>query len=354
MIDLTDVKQRADLLSLSNNDTFLKKVASSGGGEWAGPCPFCGGKDRFRVQPYQQRWLCRGCTEGKWRDVIEYVSRRFHLDTHNWLDLVEICRLATGMVPTSIREPRGKPVIQPVKASRPTQKWQERALEFVRGCEKAIWKEEARSMLNYLHNRGLNDETITAWHLGYNATEKFEPLSDWGLEQPCDGCRHSVWLAAGITIPCLVNQAISYVKIRRFGNEPKYVNIKGGHPALFGADQLFSSEVAVLTEGEFDAMLLWQEVGDLVGVGTMGSSTNTPDMNIWGKVLLSPRLVLAAYDADEAGLKGQNALKTILNCVVALQIPVLEDGDKDITDFFLSGGDLRSWLIQELTCDDEA
>jgi hypothetical protein len=33
---------------------FSKKVASTGGGEFAGPCPFCrDGKDRFRVWPEQ-------------------------------------------------------------------------------------------------------------------------------------------------------------------------------------------------------------------------------------------------------------------------------------------------------------
>jgi DNA primase len=28
-----------------------KKVASTGGGEYAGPCPFCGGINRFRCWP---------------------------------------------------------------------------------------------------------------------------------------------------------------------------------------------------------------------------------------------------------------------------------------------------------------
>src|SRR5450759_5456512 len=98
MIDLIEVKQRADLLSLSTQDTPLKKVASSGGGEWAGPCPFCRGRDRFRVQPYQQRWLCRGCTDGKWKDVIEYIARRDQLNPRQFKDLQEICIRASGNV----------------------------------------------------------------------------------------------------------------------------------------------------------------------------------------------------------------------------------------------------------------
>jgi len=29
----------------------VQKVASTEGGEWKGPCPKCGGTDRFTVQP---------------------------------------------------------------------------------------------------------------------------------------------------------------------------------------------------------------------------------------------------------------------------------------------------------------
>lgn len=41
-----------DLLSLIQRDVRLKRVAGTHGGEYAGPCPFCGeGEDRLRVWP---------------------------------------------------------------------------------------------------------------------------------------------------------------------------------------------------------------------------------------------------------------------------------------------------------------
>jgi hypothetical protein len=46
----------------------------------------------------------------------------------------------------------------------------------------------------------------------------------------------------------------------------------GGHPCLFGAETLVPGEPATLAEGEFDAMLLWQEVGDLVGMAATGAA----------------------------------------------------------------------------------
>lgn len=43
----------------------LKKVARTNGGEWAGPCPACGGRDRFCVWPTPRdgsaRAWCRQC-----------------------------------------------------------------------------------------------------------------------------------------------------------------------------------------------------------------------------------------------------------------------------------------------------
>src|SRR5918912_568461 len=76
-IDTWAIKQRTYLLGLDGVDTRLKKVASTGGGEYAGPCPFCGGRDRFRVQPLRGRWWCRGCSDGpRWQDAIAYVRQR--------------------------------------------------------------------------------------------------------------------------------------------------------------------------------------------------------------------------------------------------------------------------------------
>lgn len=31
--------------------------------EWAGPCPFCGGVDRFCVWPSDNKYWCRGCNK---------------------------------------------------------------------------------------------------------------------------------------------------------------------------------------------------------------------------------------------------------------------------------------------------
>ena len=74
-MDLAAAKQ-VDIIELLGNWP-LRRVASTGGGE-LGPCPFCGGFDRFSVQPNHPeggRWYCRQCGENKWHDTIDFVMR---------------------------------------------------------------------------------------------------------------------------------------------------------------------------------------------------------------------------------------------------------------------------------------
>src|SRR5436305_15259018 len=61
---MIEEKERSmNLLDLVTRDTRLRRMASTHGGEYAGPCPFCGGRDRFRVWPNMAhpRYWCRVC-----------------------------------------------------------------------------------------------------------------------------------------------------------------------------------------------------------------------------------------------------------------------------------------------------
>jgi hypothetical protein len=53
--------READILGVAERlGARLKKA----GGEWVGPCPRCGGRDRFSVNTKKQLWNCRGCNKG--------------------------------------------------------------------------------------------------------------------------------------------------------------------------------------------------------------------------------------------------------------------------------------------------
>ena len=77
MIAQTQIVQarQVDLLRLVEPDTSLIRIANTHGGEYAGPCPFCGGTDRLHVVPAAGKWYCRQCTP-RGGDAIDYVQRR--------------------------------------------------------------------------------------------------------------------------------------------------------------------------------------------------------------------------------------------------------------------------------------
>ena len=66
------------------------------GKEFIGPCPLCGGHDRFAVNIKKEVWNCRGCGVGG--DVIELVQ---HLDG---VEFIEACTTLAGPPPQNGRD----------------------------------------------------------------------------------------------------------------------------------------------------------------------------------------------------------------------------------------------------------
>jgi DNA primase len=134
------------------------------------------------------------------------------------------------------------------------------------------------------------------------------------------------------------------VKVRRAYGTPKYQQIKGGNVnGLYGADGLAEREVALFCEGEFDALLARQEAGDLVAPVTLSSATAILSSR-WYAELTHCHTVLVAYDRDAAGEKGANRLLSLSPRFRPIEVPV----GKDITEFYLKGGDVYAWIEKEL------
>jgi len=222
-----------DLLSLVSGDTTLTRVASTKGGEYAGPCPFCGGSDRLRVWPNhpsgRPQWWCRGC--GKGGDVIAYLAQRGDLTP------AEAGRLRRGgawpgdtSTPAAPRPPTPKhaEVLAP-----PGPEWQRAARAFVADCQAALWADIGRRALAWLRGRGLADETIRAAGLGYNPKDARHERQTWGLPKG-----RPIWLPRGIVIPWEVDGSLWRVNIRRPQGKPKYFSPAGLRNALYNADAL--------------------------------------------------------------------------------------------------------------------
>lgn len=335
MIDLERIKESIDLLDICRRDTNISDhpLASTEGGEYKGPCPFCGGRDRFSVQPNKKpfpKWYCRKCTPGG-GSVIDYIAKRDQLDPTKFEDLTEICKRATGgEIPTNTTQSR--PVKQYIKPAyeAPAKDWQESAQEIINIC-KARLQQEPKAIA-YLKARGLTERTINDFDLGYSPEMNFDDL----------------YIPRGITIPCKVSNHVWYIKVRLPSKpgQQKYTLVKGSKPAaIYNGDWLSGSEVALFCEGEFDCMIAHQELNDIMACATLGSATNTLDLATWGAYLLPLKVILSVYDNDKAGSEGAQRLAELAGKRVRnISIP---EG-KDINDFYKADGNLYQWIKPSL------
>jgi len=164
------------LLDLVSRNTTLRQVASTHGGEYAGPCPWCGGADRFRVWPAADKpgYWCRQCN--RTGDAIQFLRDR------DGLSYRDACTQLGLPVDEQARVTSARPIPKaPPLALPPSEAWQARAEAFVEQCEHALWSPAGTKALAYLHWRGLADDLLRTAHVGYHADGRHEPLAAWGL-----------------------------------------------------------------------------------------------------------------------------------------------------------------------------
>ena len=76
----------ADAKAIRIEDEVARRgvVLKRQGRELVGPCPICGGTDRFAINFAKQVWNCRHC--GKGGDVIALIQ---HMDGVGFLEAIE-------------------------------------------------------------------------------------------------------------------------------------------------------------------------------------------------------------------------------------------------------------------------
>jgi hypothetical protein len=245
--------------------------------------------------------------------------------------------------------------IQPI----PNEKWQASASRFVATCETHLWGKSGMKAQRYLHSLGLKDETLHRYHIGFNPKECFESLENWGLpgEQNSNGNPKKVWLPRGIVVPYFVEEVIFSIKIRRYlskeqknnGEQPDRFT-KGGLLGLFGAENLSDAKIAVLTDDEFDAMLLDQEASDIVRSASFGKATKgigAPEWASWGRYLLPLLYILVPYTHEEETIIITDSLPFFSHRTYHAYLPDRPE-IKVITDLRKAGVDPREWLIQTI------
>lgn len=196
-----------NLLNLLHIEGFtLQRVATTNGGEWSGACPFCGGRDRFRVWPEEDggRFWCRGC--GKSGDAIQWL-RDFR-----GLSFQEACA-ELGRLPLPISKPPREH--REVKKPESSSTWQYKAGVFLDRAK--ITLVNGGYFGRYVRDRGLRLETVEKAGLGWNSSDKLKPREEWGLEplKSEEGNEKKLWLPGGLVIPLVKDGAVLRLRIRR-------------------------------------------------------------------------------------------------------------------------------------------
>ena len=165
-------------------------------------------------------------------------------------------------------------------------------------AERRLWEPAGADALEYLHGRGLTDETIRAARLGWT------PRAD-GV----------AWKPPGIVIPWFHGNRLALVKVRppdawraQFPDDrrpPKYLEAFRDPARLVcypGPEVIRAGLPLVIVEGELDCLLLAQELAELASVVTLGSASSKPTLAILERMLAAAPW-FSALDGDDAGDK---------------------------------------------------
>lgn len=325
MIDTTQI----DLLQLCGKNTNLRHAANTRGGEYAGPCPKCGGEDRFRVQPEQHMWCCRQC-HPKWTDAIGYVM---------WFDNVEF-KTAVGSLklPLDNRPFTPSKYATDVNAPKPLgaeyaalndPDWKSGAQEFCAQAFDALWSNEGAKAREYLLNRGITEDLMQSAGLGFNSQEY---RNQWGLTE--------IWMPHGIIIPWLIGGDLWRVNCRLpvSINNKKYIQATGSANGLYNADAIRRFRTVVITEGEFDSLVIRANVPHIIAVAT--GTVSWARVTRWVSRLSIAEDVVLAFDTDTAGHGAVDWWQKSLGDKAVRLIPT----DHDITDMWKAEQSIADWL----------
>jgi DNA primase len=331
-------------IDLAMKRVQLRKASSTNGGEWQGPCPACGGTDRFHVWPQQNEgkggYWCRGC--GNTGDNIQFL-RDFE-----GLSFREACARLNVILPERPRSRGDRPAafcaapeFKPERHTSPADLWQEKAEKLVAWAQGTLAANA--DVLAWLSGRGIDAETAAKFRLGWNPGENekdlYRPRKAWGLPEQLkdDGRPKALWIPRGLVIPYSAGGAVLRIRIRRPEGEPRYYVIPGSSMStmVIGPER----RAFVVVEAELDAIAVAASNTFLSGAVAMGSAAAKPDADTFS-ILRGALQILNALDYDAAGAKAMAWWTEHFKHCDRWPVPK----GKDPGEAVRLGIDLRKWI----------
>lgn len=316
-------------------------------------CPLHGETKGYSLAVYRDHWICYGkCNTSA--DVIGW-----EMAYHN-ISFSEACKDLGGVLTNTVthQRPAARPVARTESPSEPPPAgWQNFAREAVAIAQQTLWSADGSRALEYLKaKRGLTAPTIREARLGYVSAQTTSDYTygrvlfpDWKKE---DG--KPVRLPCGIVIPHFADDALWAVRVRRPpGVEgSKYMGVSGGSKVIYRIDDVLPRCPVVITEGEFDALVLDQcagYTGSMAQAIALCSASNKHIHSRWLDRLVTAPVIMARLDDDAAGTRAAEVLSALSGRVRSVQVPAPH---KDITDFYLAAGltAVQNWIEEMVTC----
>lgn len=324
-----EIRERISIVQLVGQRVSLKKA----GKDWKGLCPFHDDKNpSFTVNDRTGTYRCWSC--GEHGDMFNWVMK-----TQN-VDFVEALSILAEQAGVTLAK-RGQQVSKTERAT------QRSAMEDALGFFQEQLGKSAPAK-EYLDRRGLDDETVKLWELGYapdigGALANILKKKGYSLAQ----CK-SLFLvdedAQGGFFDKFRGRLIFPIRDERgelvaFGGRllgdgvPKYIN-SGDTPiyrksrVLYGMyrakDALNSSRRAVLTEGYLDVIACQRAGvgGAVASLGTALSEDHAKLLKRWCDE------VVILYDSDPAGQKAAERAIEVLGAEgVSVKVALMPAGD---------------------------
>lgn len=310
-------------------------------------CPFHHEKTpSFFISEQRQTFNCFGC--GVKGDVIEFIKLYEHLDFKEALRYV----FDKSGLPESDWQQNQERSMDDIKADQEKKEAQDVFEKVVDIYHKNLSEKESENVLLYLTNRGLKQETINTWKIGYSpdawqfVENKISPspiLEKVGIVKAKDGKRYD-FFRDRIIFPIFDIQGHAIAISARIVDkgEPKYLNspdtiLFNKSETLYGLDKakdgIRKFKYTILVEGQMDLLLCHQE-GFNNTVATSGTSLTDKHLQMLRRYTNNLMLI---YDADKAGL----------NATVKAWSLALKYGFEVKTAVMSSGEDPASLLLKD-------